>query len=162
MKLIRTDGRTWQSPIGTLTVYEHNNCIIAIDFGNPDCMKTSDSPLLREAQRQITDYMEGKLQKFDLPYDLSCGTVFQRKVWQTLSEIPYGETATYSDIAERIGNPLAVRAVGMANHCNPLPIIIPCHRVIGKNGMLTGYAGGLTIKNFLLELERKGLEGTLP
>lgn len=155
MKLIRTDGLTWKSPIGTLTVYEHNNSIIAIDFGKPDCMKASDSPLLHEAQRQLTAYLEGKLRTFDLPYDLSYGTAFQQKVWRALSEIPYGETATYSDIAERIGNSRAVRAVGMANHCNPLPIIIPCHRVIGKNGMLTGYAGGLLIKQFLLELERK-------
>lgn len=102
---------------------------------------------------QIIEYLDGKRRQFDFPYELH-GTEFQKKAWHALCEIPYGETRTYKEIATAIGNPKACRAVGMANHDNPLWIVVPCHRVVGANGKLTGYAGGLDMKAALLELER--------
>ncbi|MFA5624323.1 MAG: methylated-DNA--[protein]-cysteine S-methyltransferase [Bradymonadales bacterium] len=101
---------------------------------------------------QITEYFEGRRKSFDISYALS-GTPFQLRVWNALCEIPYGETRSYKDIAVRIGQPKACRAVGRANHSNPIMIMIPCHRVIGANGALSGYAGGVEIKKKLLELE---------
>lgn len=103
---------------------------------------------------QITEYLNGKRKQFDIKYHLQ-GTPFQKKVWNALLEIPYGETRTYKQIAEAIGNPDAARAVGMANNKNPLLLLVPCHRVIGTDGGLTGYAGGLPMKQYLIELERK-------
>lgn len=102
---------------------------------------------------QIIEYLDGKRKQFDFPYELH-GTEFQVKAWNALCEIPYGETRTYKEIATAMGNPKACRAVGMANHDNPLWIVVPCHRVVGANGKLTGYAGGLDMKAALLELER--------
>ena len=104
------------------------------------------------AGEQLAAYFAGERLEFDLPLD-ACGTPFQRRVWQALTEIPYGGTSTYGEIARRLGRPRAARAVGGANHRNPLPVVVPCHRVIGAGGSLTGYAGGLRIKRFLLELE---------
>ncbi|MCF6150302.1 MAG: methylated-DNA--[protein]-cysteine S-methyltransferase [Candidatus Kuenenia sp.] len=104
----------------------------------------------------LKKYFEGKRVVFNFPVDLSSGTLFQRKVWNKLKEIPYGECRSYKWVAEQIGNPKAARAVGMANNKNPLPPIIPCHRVIGANGKLVGYATGLHVKNWLLEMERRG------
>lgn len=155
METGRTYGLTWQTPLGALTVCEKKERLTAVVFGRVQTEDAEESPLLKEARRQISAYLEGRLQTFDLPYDLSGGTTFQQEVWKALTRIPYGRTATYGDIATAVGNSRAVRAVGMANHRNPLPLIIPCHRVIGKDGSLTGYAGGLHIKKFLLELERK-------
>src|SRR5690606_4653700 len=109
---------------------------------------------LREARDQLNAYFAGTRRTFDLELDLR-GTPFQRKVWDELARIPYGETRSYKQVAEAIGHPSAVRAVGMANHHNPVSIIIPCHRVIGSDGRLTGYGGGLEIKTFLLELEER-------
>lgn len=107
-----------------------------------------------EAIRQLDEYFQGKRRKFQVRFSIVSGTAFQRKVWGALQEIPYGKTASYADIASAIDNPKAVRAVGQANRCNPLPIFIPCHRVIGKNGKLTGYAGSHTdLKASLLQLE---------
>ena len=106
----------------------------------------------REAARQLEDYFSGKLESFDLELALE-GTDFQKSVWKALCEIPYGETRTYKEIAVSIGKPKAYRAVGLANNRNPIAIIIPCHRVIGADGKLTGYASGLDIKEFLLRLE---------
>lgn len=103
--------------------------------------------------RQISEYMEGRRRAFDFPYTLR-GTEFQQKVWRALCAIPYGETRTYGEIAAAVGNPRACRAVGMANHYNPILIAVPCHRVIGANGKLTGYGGGLDMKEALLQLER--------
>ena len=111
-----------------------------------------EHPLLSRCYTQLCEYLKGERREFDLPLAPE-GTGFQKKVWQALSRIPYGETRSYGEIAVEIGNPDASRAVGMANHRNPLPILIPCHRVIGKNGALTGYAGGLKCKKILLELE---------
>ena len=104
------------------------------------------------AGEQLAAYFAGERVEFDLPLD-ACGTPFQRRVWQALTEIPYGGTSTYGEIAGRLGRPRAARAVGGASNRNPLPVVVPCHRVIGAGGSLTGYAGGLRIKRFLLELE---------
>lgn len=109
-----------------------------------------------KAQQTITDYLDGKIKEFDLPLNLQ-GTEFQKKVWQKLQEIPYGRTKTYGEIARELGNSNASRAVGMANSKNPIPLIIPCHRVIGSNGKLTGFAHGLKIKDQLLQLESQNL-----
>jgi len=121
-----------------------------------DWMENKD--FFREAVRQLEAYFSGKLKSFDLRLAPE-GTEFQKSVWRALCKIPYGETRTYKDIAESIGNPKAYRAVGLANNRNPISIIIPCHRVIGSNGKLTGYACGLDIKAFLLNLEQNKLEG---
>lgn len=104
--------------------------------------------------QQVTEYLNGLRREFDFPYSLH-GTEFQRKVWRALCAIPYGETRTYGEIAAAVGNPMACRAVGMANHCNPILIAVPCHRVIGANGKLMGYGSGLDMKRSLLQLEKK-------
>jgi methylated-DNA-[protein]-cysteine S-methyltransferase len=118
-------------------------------------IEKSNSPLLHNAIQQLDEYFTGNRKIFDLPLKWE-GTSFQKKVWQALCEIPYGETVSYKDIAERIGSPKAVRAVGQANRANNLAIIVPCHRVIGKNKKLTGYAGNrIDVKEKLLELEKK-------
>lgn len=109
--------------------------------------------VLREAERQLDAYFKGELERFDLPLDPQ-GTPFQKRVWKKLVSIPYGETLSYSELARRVGRPEAFRAVGAANGQNPISVIIPCHRVLGKNGDLTGYGGGLDMKRRLLELER--------
>ncbi|MHC1756544.1 MAG: methylated-DNA--[protein]-cysteine S-methyltransferase [Methanosarcina sp.] len=106
----------------------------------------------REISRQLEEYFAGKLKSFDVKLAPE-GTEFQKSVWKALCEVPYGETRTYKDIAVSIGNPKAYRAVGLANNRNPIAIIVPCHRVIGANGKLTGYASGLDVKEFLLRLE---------
>lgn len=112
--------------------------------------------LLSEAKRQLEEYFAGNRILFTLPLNPK-GTAFQQKVWKQLQCIPYGKTCTYGQIAERIGNPKASRAVGSANHSNPIAILIPCHRVVGANGSLTGYAGGLDKKEALLKLEQQGI-----
>lgn len=114
------------------------------------------SALSELAFNQIIEYLNGRRTDFDFPYELS-GTEFQKRVWKELCHIPYGETRTYKQLAEAIGHPKASRAVGLANSKNPVAIAVPCHRVIGSNGSLTGYAGGLDMKKALLQLERTGL-----
>ncbi|MCI8631236.1 MAG: methylated-DNA--[protein]-cysteine S-methyltransferase [Firmicutes bacterium] len=113
------------------------------------------SALTDKVYAQICEYLRGKRKTFDFPYELR-GTEFQKKVWNVLCSIPYGETRTYKEIAAAVGNPKACRAVGMANNKNPIAIAVPCHRVIGANGSLTGYAGGLNMKKALLLLESGG------
>lgn len=113
-----------------------------------------ETPLLKEAKAQLDAYFAGRLKAFELPL-APAGTEFQMKVWNVLCTIPYGETITYGQLAERIGNANASRAVGMANSRNPLPVFIPCHRVVGTGGKLTGYTGGLDIKVKLLQLEQR-------
>lgn len=117
---------------------------------------TETERILEEAQRQLAEYMNGKRKVFDLPLSME-GTAFQKKVWEELRRIPYGETRTYGQIAVLVGNPKGSRAVGMANHHNPISIVVPCHRVIGANGKLTGYAGGLDRKEGLLKLEQENM-----
>jgi methylated-DNA-[protein]-cysteine S-methyltransferase len=114
--------------------------------------RKGDNPIIREAARQLSAYFERRLRTFDVPLDL-CGTPFQLRVWEGLQTIPYGETRSYLGIASAIGSPAAIRAVGAANGANPVAIIVPCHRVIGSNGKLVGYGGGLPLKKRLLELE---------
>ena len=110
-------------------------------------------PVLKQASQQLGEYFAGQRHQFDVPLDLRCGTAFQQSVWQALLGIPQGETVSYGEISRRIGNPAAVRAVGGAVGRNPVSIIVPCHRVMGSNGTLTGYGGGLTRKTALLQLE---------
>ena len=117
-----------------------------------DVQRNEGNRVIREAVRQLSAYFEGRLRQFDLPLDLS-GTSFQLRVWKALQTSPYGETRSYLGIASTIGSPTAVRAVGAANGANPVAIIVPCHRVIGSNGRLVGYGGGLPLKKRLLELE---------
>ena len=117
-----------------------------------------NSPALKYEIAILRQYFEGKPVAFDFPIDMSTGTLFQRKVWEKLQEIPYGEYRTYKWVAEQIGNLRATRAVGMANNKNPLPPVIPCHRVIGSDGNLTGYAAGLHIKKQLLDMECNAIQ----
>ena len=139
---------------GLFTIREENNTIIDICFGKKDFTNSKyfESDIIKKMYKQMSEYFEGKRREFDIDIRLS-GTEFQNKVLNELRKIPYGETVSYLDIAKRVGNSKASRAVGMANHNNRIPIVIPCHRVIGTSGKLTGYAGGLDIKEKLLDLE---------
>ena len=139
------------SPIGPLTLQGTDAALTSLHFGDARCGKPS-CPLLEQAAAELAEYFSGERRSFTVPLSLS-GTAFQRAVWQSLGSIPYGKTVCYRDIAVRIGKPKACRAVGMANNRNPIPILIPCHRVVGADGSLTGYAGGLNAKAFLLQLE---------
>ena len=144
------------SPLGKIAVIESDRTISRLLFPGtilPDGIKQQETPLLLQAATQIEEYFQGKRICFQLPLG-PAGTPFQKKVWEALLTIPYGETRSYGQIAAQIGSPKACRAVGHANHCNPIPIIIPCHRVVGTSGKLTGYAGGLEAKELLLKLER--------
>lgn len=142
------------SKIGNIDIVEENNKIIEIRINKniKDNIIEKDTILLNETEKQLNEYFNKKRKKFDIPLNPQ-GTEFMKKVWKSLLEIPYGETRTYKQIAEKVGNPKASRAVGMTNHRNPIPIIIPCHRVIGSNGKLVGYGLGMDMKSFLLELE---------
>ena len=143
-------------PIGVLGIAEEHGSISHVLFGNNKKLagyKIAETPFIQKSARQLSEYFDGKRKEFDLQLALH-GTDFQRSVWNTLCSIPFGETRSYKDIAVIVGRPLAARAVGMSNNRNPIPIIVPCHRVIGHNGSLTGYAGGLHIKKYLLDLEK--------
>lgn len=146
---------TIDSPIGPLTLGEENGKLTELLFGRIPLpgAREEETPLLKRVQRELAEYFAGKRTEFDLPLDPR-GTEFQRRVWEALLTIPYGETCSYAHIAQLAGSPKGFRAVGMANHSNPISILIPCHRVVGKNGSLTGYGGGLPAKEYLLELER--------
>ena len=142
-----------ESPFQPISIVEVEGAIARIDWGG--CVARdpgAPTPLLAEAIRQLTAYFEGALRDFDLPL-APVGTPFQRAVWDELRRIPYGQTRSYGEIARRLGIPQASRAIGMANHKNPISIVIPCHRVIGGNGQLVGYASGLDIQRGLLSLE---------
>lgn len=130
------------------------DAVTALTFVQHPEGESQPMPLTDIVFRQVRDYLDGGRQSFDFPYILR-GTAFQQKVWKALLEIPYGETRTYGEIAAAIGSPKACRAVGMANRRNPIWIVVPCHRVVGAGGSLTGYAGGLAMKEALLQLERK-------
>lgn len=151
-----------ESPVGPLLLAADDGGLRRIEFVNgrnpvqADPQWRDDAEPLRETIRQLRAYFAGELEAFDLPLAPE-GTPFQLGVWNRLGEIPYGETISYGELARRIGNPNASRAVGLANGSNPIPIVIPCHRVIGSNGKLTGYGGGLPIKEKLLALERRQL-----
>lgn len=149
-----------QSPVGALTLVATNRGLRAVlwpgDEGRvplPDTMdEQPEHQVLVNATSQLREYFSGERHEFDLPLDLR-GTEFQRAAWQALANIPYGTTASYGEQATRIGRPTAVRAVGAANGRNPLSIVLPCHRVVGSNGSLTGFAGGLDSKRLLLQHE---------
>ena len=141
----------YDSPIGPMTLVQEGEVLARLDFDVPSQPEEA-TPLLLEACRQLREYFAGERKAFALPLALA-GTEFQKKVWAALRDIPWGETRSYGDIARAIGKPTACRAVGMANGRNPLPVFIPCHRVIGTNGSITGYSGGLEKKRFLLRLE---------
>ena len=151
------------SPVGQLTLVARNGKLNAILWETEranrvrlgELHQADDSPVLLEAERQLREYFTGTRNQFDLELDFD-GTDFQKQVWQALLTIPFGETRSYSQIAQQIGNPKAVRAVGAANGRNPISIIAPCHRVIGASGGLTGFAGGLEAKQYLLALEDRG------
>ncbi|MET0929464.1 MAG: methylated-DNA--[protein]-cysteine S-methyltransferase [Aeromicrobium sp.] len=149
--------RWMDSPIGGLRIDVSAGLVTAIHFGaEPHGARRAD-PLLDRAEAQLTEYFAGERTEFDLPL-ANEGSEFQKKVWSELQRIPFGETASYGDIARRLGyEPGISRAVGAANGANPIPIVVPCHRVIGADGSLTGYAGGLERKRTLLDLERPGL-----
>lgn len=147
-------AKNYQSPIGVLGLIEEDGYLTDILLsGLPATIAPADSPLLDEVSQQLDDYFAGRLQQFTIPIRQP-GTPFQQAVWDELQRIGYGETISYGELARRIGRPKAVRAVGGANNRNRLPIIIPCHRVIGQTGKLVGYAGGLDMKTKLLELEK--------
>lgn len=142
-----------ETPVGTLWIEEADgavSCVTSRPLSGPE----GNAPVLEQAKKELTEYFAGTRKTFSVPLNPR-GTDFQRAVWAALREIPYGETRSYGQIAAQVGNPKAGRAVGMANNRNPIAIIVPCHRVIGADGSLTGYAGGLNVKQELLALERR-------
>jgi methylated-DNA-[protein]-cysteine S-methyltransferase len=155
------------SPVGNLKLVANDKALVAVLWENEnpkrvrlaELIEQTHHPILLETQKQLSEYFAGKRQQFDLPLDFE-GTEFQQKVWQALLTIPFGETRSYRDIAEQVGNVKAVRAVGAANGKNPISIIAPCHRVVGANGKLVGFAGGLDNKDILLKLEKIALYTT--
>jgi len=150
----------FSSPIGWIHIIADNSFLKSITFEcnwqavieTVGALQHEHNAITEQTQSQLQEYFAGERRRFDLPVSFS-GTKFQQQTWQALLSIPYGETCSYSEQARLIGNPKAVRAVGRANGMNPTAIVVPCHRVIGKSGKLTGYAGGLDIKKFLLDLE---------
>lgn len=146
---------------GKLAIAEDGTGITHVGFDTdsfsrePSRRNHRETDLLKQARRQLSEYFNGTRKEFTLPLSMK-GTPFQVQVWNALLEIPYGETRSYKEIAQAVQSPNACRAVGMANHNNPIGIVVPCHRVIGSDGSMTGYAGGLDIKKKLLELERNG------
>jgi len=151
--------RTLDSPVGALSLVSTDLALVALVWRREshrssfeNAVENADHPVLCETARQLSEYFAGVRRTFDLPLDFR-GTDFQRRAWSALLTIPYGETRTYRQMAEHIGNPTAVRAIGAANGRNPISIIAPCHRVIGMNGDLTGFGGGLDAKAYLLSLE---------
>ena len=144
----------YESPIGVLKIEYNGNAITSLVKTNEKFWRTDDLPIIVKLKKELDEYFVGKRKVFDLPLKFN-GTKFQEQVWDALLKIPYGETKTYKDIATAVGNYKASRAVGMANNKNNIIILIPCHRVIGSNGKLVGYAGGLETKEYLLNLEKK-------
>ena len=142
----------YESPIGWIEIMGIEKAILALDFIDKPIRDPILNPCVSTALTQISEYFQGTRRIFDLPL-VQNGTDFQREVWKYLLEIPFGKTTTYQKIAERIGRPRAVRAVGAANGKNSISIIVPCHRVIGSNGKLTGYGGGIWRKEWLLKHE---------
>jgi methylated-DNA-[protein]-cysteine S-methyltransferase len=149
-----TFSTTFHSPAGPLTLEGDDDRLTRLGFGEAQTPQ-GDARAVAQAAIQLEQYFAGERTEFELDIDLTSGTPFERRVWEAVSAIPYGETATYAEIARRIGSPQSCRAVGRANGRNPIALIVPCHRVVGSNGSLTGYAGGIDMKRSLLELERR-------
>jgi methylated-DNA-[protein]-cysteine S-methyltransferase len=145
----------YQSPLGMLKIEANENALLAVQFLEEEVVTTLElngSGIIKETIQQLTEYFEDKRKQFDLPLEF-VGTEFQQKVWNELTKIPFGQTLSYGQLADRLGSKQLVRAVGNANGKNPIGIIVPCHRVIGNQGDLVGYAGGLWRKQWLLEHE---------
>lgn len=151
---------SFDTPFGTIALAEEAGAITRLYLPNTPMprLMSHPTPLLERGRSQLLEYLAGERRAFDLPLDPQ-GTPFQQRVWTVLRAIPWGQTRTYRDIARAVGCPKGFRAVGMANHRNPIPIFIPCHRVVGTDGALTGYAGGLALKGALLALEGIGADG---
>lgn len=157
--------KTTPSPVGELTLVASERGLVAVLWPGDDPRRVplddpfhdDRHPILLDTEQQLNEYFAGSRTSFDLPLDMR-GTEFQRSVWHALTTIPYGETRSYLDLAKQLGNPAATRAVGAANGRNPVSIVVPCHRVIGSSGRLTGFAGGLTAKAHLLSLENAGTQ----
>ena len=146
-------GQIYDTEIGRICILQEEDAIVALGFEQPgENVIWQETPLLQETISQVKEYLKGERRTFDVKLS-SRGTAFQQKVWQALREISYGETRTYGQIAAAVGSPKGARAVGMACNRNPIMIIVPCHRVIGSNGSLTGFGGGLPVKEKLLKLE---------
>ncbi|MGL5541351.1 MAG: methylated-DNA--[protein]-cysteine S-methyltransferase [Erysipelotrichaceae bacterium] len=141
------------SPMGLVEIIANEQAIVAVEFVEWAVEEVVENAVVKEGKRQLAQYFEGKRTTFELPLELE-GTVFRMKVWAALQQVPYGAHVSYQDIATAIGQPTAARAIGQANHHNPIAIIVPCHRVVGKNGSLVGYAGGLERKAKLLQMEK--------
>lgn len=148
-------GNIYETPLGKIIITENGEAITGLYFREtlPEGVYSRETPLIKRAYQELQEYLAGKRQGFDLPLSPQ-GTDFQQKVWKALQNIPYGAVCSYKEIARAIGNEKACRAVGGANNKNPISIIIPCHRVIGADGSLVGYGGGLELKKQLLELEK--------
>lgn len=144
----------YESPIGKIKIESEGESIIGVSF-SMESSEWDENEAVIQCKNQLQEYFEGKRKEFDLNIKFIKGTEFQISVWKALSNISYGEKVTYKSIAEKINNPKAVRAVGGANNKNPIAIIIPCHRVVGSNGKMVGYAGGIDKKEYLLKLEEK-------
>ena len=144
----------YHSPVGRLALMGEGDVLIALSLPNQPVpfIAERETAVLKDAKRQLDSYFKGTLRKFDVPLKLT-GTPFRLKVWQALQNIPYGQTISYGELAQWIGQPTASRAVGGANHHNPISIIVPCHRVIAADGAIGGYGGGLALKRTLLQLE---------
>lgn len=146
----------YDTVIGKIGIAEKDgritNLYLANDDYSPSEIDICETPILQEAAQQLRGYLSGEIKEFFLPLAPE-GTTFMKQVWASLCEIPYGQTAAYKEVAVKIGAPNAARAIGLANNRNPIPIFIPCHRVIGKNGTLTGYRGGLELKKRLIDME---------
>lgn len=138
-------------PVSGFALTFDDEALVAVELSK-SFSDERETPLSKKTKKELTEYLDGKRESFDVPIK-PMGTEFQEKVWRALCDIPYGEVRTYKDIAEAVGSPRGFRAVGLANNRNPLMIVVPCHRVIGANGKLVGYAGGLDMKTSLLALE---------
>lgn len=146
----------YKTDVGLIGIADNGQAVTDLFFANeiaPGDVVQKETSLIRQTAHQMEEYLQGKRRFFDLPLHLE-GTAMQQMVWKALLKIPYGQTRSYKQIAEQIGRPRAYRAVGRANNRNPISIIVPCHRVIGANGKLVGYGGGLELKQHLLNLER--------
>lgn len=150
----------YDSPIGIIEITASDDAVLSIMFA--DSAKETDfkPEVLKKTIRQLDEYFRGTRRDFDIKYEMQ-GTEFQKRVWKALTEIPYGETMSYKEMAVKIGNEKAARAVGSANSKNAISIIVPCHRVIGSDKSLTGYAGGIDRKKWLIEHERRGFIGNI-
>ena len=144
---------SYQTPVGEICIVEEDNFILKIKFREDVHDAKMETPLIKKTYNQLMEYFKGKRKNFDIPLKLK-GTAFQKRVWAALQTIPYGEVWSYKHLAEAIGCPKGCRAVGNANNRNPIPIIVPCHRVVGIDGELVGYAGGINLKRQLLDIEQ--------